>query len=169
MPKSKAWLYHGCRNQSENVFEDEARNIVHRHTAMSRINGKEKKYVQHLLARDQSFVYDFIAFRKGYIYICGSVSYYFWPKMFWSMYICKQCDKLFSVCHGSWCQSYFSPNFCQDRRRDSRKSKWEHSPTSKKWKTFGGVFWMIKLGQTQLCKMRRNAINQPCSYFENST
>ena len=41
---------------------------------MSRINGKEKKYVQHLLARDQSFVYDFIAFRKGYIYICGSVS-----------------------------------------------------------------------------------------------
>ena len=74
MPKSRAWLYYGCRNVSENVFDDETRNIVHRHTAMSRIDGKEKEYVQHLLERDQSFVYDFIAFRKGFIYICGSVS-----------------------------------------------------------------------------------------------
>ena len=101
MPKSKAWLYHGCRNLSENVFDDETKNIVHRHTAMSRINGKEKKYVQHLLARDQSFVYDFIAFRKGYIYICGSVSILSSPKRFSYLWIFKNCAILLSDRYGS--------------------------------------------------------------------
>ena len=88
-------------DKNENVFDDETRNIVHRHTAMSRINGKEKKYVQHLLARDQSFVYDFIAFRKGYIYICGSVSILSSPKRFSYLWIFKNCAILLSDRYGS--------------------------------------------------------------------
>ena len=73
-PKSTAWLYHGCRNESENFFDEETNNIVQRYTAMSRIDGKDKTYVQHLLEKDQTFVQDVVTNRKGYIYICGKVS-----------------------------------------------------------------------------------------------
>ena len=71
-PRSTAWLYHGCRNRSENMFEDETSKIVQRHVAMSRV-GDTKQYVQDLLLRDQTFVYDVIANRKGHIYLCGKV------------------------------------------------------------------------------------------------
>ena len=74
-PRSTAWLYHGCRNRSENMFEDETSKIVQRHVAMSRV-GDTKQYVQDLLLRDQTFVYDVIANRKGHIYLCGKVIFF---------------------------------------------------------------------------------------------
>ena len=58
--------------RSENMFEDETSKVVQRHVAMSRV-GDTKQYVQDLLLRDQTFVYDVIANRKGHIYLCGKV------------------------------------------------------------------------------------------------
>ena len=72
-PKSTAWLYHGCRNQNENMFEDETSKVVQRIVAMSREGPKQ--YVQDLLQRDQAFVHDVISNRKGNIYICGKVKF----------------------------------------------------------------------------------------------
>ena len=59
-------------NRSENMFEDETSKVVQRHVAMSRV-GDTKQYVQDLLLKDQTFVYDVIANRKGQIYLCGKV------------------------------------------------------------------------------------------------
>ena len=62
-------------NRSENMFEDETSKIVQRHVAMSRV-GDTKQYVQDLLLKDQTFVYDVIANRKGQIYLCGKVIFF---------------------------------------------------------------------------------------------
>ena len=70
-----AWLYHGCRNRSENFFKDEASEVVQHFIAMSRVENK-KQYVQDLLWRDRTLVYDIIVNRKAHIYLCGKVIIY---------------------------------------------------------------------------------------------
>ena len=61
------------------MFEDETSKIVQRHVAMSRV-GDTKQYVQDLLLKDQTFVYDVIANRKGQIYLCGKVIKYIYSR-----------------------------------------------------------------------------------------
>ena len=72
LPRSFSWLYHGCRNRSENFFQDEASEVVQHFVAMSRV-GNKKQYVQDLLWRDRTLVYDVIVNRKAHIYLCGKV------------------------------------------------------------------------------------------------
>ena len=73
------------------MFEDETSKIVQRHVAMSRV-GDTKQYVQDLLLKDQTFVYDVIANRKGQIYLCGKVII-FQRKFFFMWLTFKNYDK----------------------------------------------------------------------------
>ena len=97
--RSEAWLYFGCRDKSENFFEEEAKKSVNYRVAMSRVakskmsdsspmassgrgsthRGSTKRdttkmYVQDLLIRDKFVVYDVMANRGGHLYTCGKVT-----------------------------------------------------------------------------------------------
>lgn len=70
--KNSAWLYFGCRDENENLFEEETAKSVQRILAFSRKNST-KTYVQDLVAKDGDLIHDLIMNRKAHFYICGKV------------------------------------------------------------------------------------------------
>lgn len=69
-------LYFGCKRQdSDFIFEEELRthfkdteeNLV---LGFSR-EGKEKRYVQHILEERTDFLKEHLFDKKGYVYLCG--------------------------------------------------------------------------------------------------
>ena len=73
--KNSAWLYFGCRDENENLFEEETAKSVQRIVAFSRKNNS-KIYVQDLVVNDGELIYDLIMNRKAHFYICGKVCNY---------------------------------------------------------------------------------------------
>merc|ERR1711976_144686 len=71
--KNSAWLYFGCRDDNENLFEEETAKSVQRILAFSRKNST-KTYVQDLVAKDGDLIHDLIMNRKAHFYICGKVA-----------------------------------------------------------------------------------------------
>ena len=73
--KSTTWLFFGCRDETENMFEAETADMVQRVVAYSR-KGKDypKKYVQDLLEDESSLIYRFVFNQKANVYICGKVN-----------------------------------------------------------------------------------------------
>ena len=70
--KNSAWLYFGCRDENENLFEEETAKSVQRIVAFSR-KSNSKIYVQDLVVNDGELIYDLIMNRKAHFYICGKV------------------------------------------------------------------------------------------------
>jgi len=75
-PKEAAWLYFGCRDETENLFADETNKVVQRRTAFSRIppEGTEKAYVQDKIEEDKDAVFDLISNQRAVVFICGQVA-----------------------------------------------------------------------------------------------
>ena len=73
--KNSAWLYFGCRDENENLFEEETAKSVQRILAFSR-KSSTKTYVQDLVAKDGDLIHDLIMNRKAHFYICGKVCTY---------------------------------------------------------------------------------------------
>ena len=108
-PRSTAWLYHGCRNRSENMFEDETSKIVQRHVAMSRV-GDTKQYVQDLLLRDQTFANREELDEHKKVHLC-----------------CSQCPELEPLRDKTNFAGHMEIHFCQlSKQFDSRKELDEH-------------------------------------------
>lgn len=69
--------FFGCRNQakdwlfSHEWIQMESQSKIDYHLAASR-DQNEKVYVQHLIEKQGAKVWDILAIRKGYLYICGS-------------------------------------------------------------------------------------------------
>ena len=59
-PKSRTLLFFGCRNDSENLFEDETKSVLKRYVAFSRDENKNKQYVQDLVLKEEHVIYNFI-------------------------------------------------------------------------------------------------------------
>ena len=92
----KTLLYFGCRKNSMNLFKNETESVsksserlsslrwmmqcsnrklldFERESAVSRVPGQPKQYVQDLVRRDAVKVYDLWQKKGGYIYICGKI------------------------------------------------------------------------------------------------
>ena len=70
-----AHLYFGCRNEQDFIYQDELKDYVSKgqvtlHTAFSRVDGKPKTYVQHLLKKNGQEVIDLLD-QGGKLYLCG--------------------------------------------------------------------------------------------------
>lgn len=75
-PKTSAWLYFGCQDDSENLFEEETVKSIQRRVAFSRMPNKcPKQYVQDLLNTDKASIYDLLLSHNAHVYICGKVWY----------------------------------------------------------------------------------------------
>ena len=79
--KNSAWLYFGCRDENENLFEEETAKSVQRIVALSR-KSNTKVYVQDLVVNDGDLIYDLIINRKAHFYICGKV----WQLHFYTLF-----------------------------------------------------------------------------------
>lgn len=70
----------GCRHQGVELYRDETQFMVKQgvltqvHTAYSRIPGRPKRYVQHVLREKANKVYEEIVEQRGHFYVCGDVS-----------------------------------------------------------------------------------------------
>lgn len=78
LPLSEAHLFFGCRNDSDFIYRQqleqyEQAGIVKLHTAFSRVEGKPKNYVQHLLIEEAEHLLHLLD-AKGRIYVCGDGS-----------------------------------------------------------------------------------------------
>ncbi|AJY75535.1 bifunctional cytochrome P450/NADPH--P450 reductase [Paenibacillus beijingensis] len=75
----EAHLYFGCRNPhhdylyQEELASFEREGLVTLHTAFSRVEGKEKRYVQHLIRQDAGHLIRLLD-QGGRLYICGDGS-----------------------------------------------------------------------------------------------
>lgn len=72
-PRENAWLYFGCRDSSENMFDEETSKVVQRSVAFSRLPDKPKNYVQDLLTRNGAHISEIVLNQKAHIFICGKV------------------------------------------------------------------------------------------------
>ncbi|UHA72015.1 bifunctional cytochrome P450/NADPH--P450 reductase [Paenibacillus sp. 481] len=73
-----AHLYFGCRSECDYIYRDELAqyerdDIVTLHTALSRVEGKPKTYVQHLMEQDGELLIHMLD-QGGHLYICGDGS-----------------------------------------------------------------------------------------------
>lgn len=71
----KAHLYFGCHNEKDFIYREELENyeregIVTVFTAFSRVEGKPKTYVQHLIEKNAEEVIDMLD-QGGRLYVCG--------------------------------------------------------------------------------------------------
>uniref|UniRef100_A0A646QEM1 Nitric oxide synthase n=1 Tax=Hemiscolopendra marginata TaxID=943146 RepID=A0A646QEM1_9MYRI len=74
-------LYFGCRHsQLDNLYEAERDSLIKtsvlssNKTAFSRVEGKTKTYVQHLVAEDAQRIYRNLVIEKGHVYVCGEAT-----------------------------------------------------------------------------------------------
>lgn len=73
-----ALLYFGCRHRDQDYlyrkdlekFRSDG-TLDELHVAFSRIEGKEKMYVQHLMAQHSAKLFDLIVKRSGFVFVCG--------------------------------------------------------------------------------------------------
>ncbi|KOY15189.1 bifunctional cytochrome P450/NADPH--P450 reductase [Paenibacillus xylanivorans] len=75
LPLSEAHLFFGCRNDSDFIYRQELEQyeeagIVKLHTAFSRVEGKPKTYVQHLMLKEAEQLLHLLD-ANGRIYVCG--------------------------------------------------------------------------------------------------
>ncbi|PRX70698.1 cytochrome P450/NADPH-cytochrome P450 reductase [Cohnella sp. SGD-V74] len=71
----EAHLFFGCRSEADHLYREELEQyekerIVTLHTAYSRMEGKSKTYVQHLLSRNASEIIRLLS-GQGHLYLCG--------------------------------------------------------------------------------------------------
>ncbi len=75
-PKEPAFLYFGCRDSTEDMFDSESQRSVQRRVAYSRQEGAligKKAYVQELLTLEGSKLYDALINQHAVVFICGKV------------------------------------------------------------------------------------------------
>ncbi|KAG8182789.1 hypothetical protein JTE90_018662 [Oedothorax gibbosus] len=76
----KVTLLIGCRHPNVELYREETQHMVqtgvldHVYSAYSRIPGKQKRYVQHILREISDKVYKEIVEDRGHFYVCGDVS-----------------------------------------------------------------------------------------------
>jgi NADPH-ferrihemoprotein reductase len=76
-------LFYGCRSPSSDylyseewsTYAQELDGKFKMFTAFSRVKGKPKVYVQHLISEERKRVEEAIIGRKGYVYICGDAGH----------------------------------------------------------------------------------------------
>ncbi|XP_054711021.1 LOW QUALITY PROTEIN: nitric oxide synthase, salivary gland-like [Uloborus diversus] len=73
-------LFVGCRHPQVELYREETQHmkdlgiLAQVHTAYSRMPGKPKKYVQHILREIADTVYKEVVHERGHFYVCGDVS-----------------------------------------------------------------------------------------------
>ncbi|XP_066924992.1 nitric oxide synthase, inducible-like [Clytia hemisphaerica] len=73
-------LYTGCRSPQEDfLFQEEIQRchesgVLNKvHSAFSRVHGKAKNYVQHLMKQNAREMYDLLCKRNGHLFVCGGI------------------------------------------------------------------------------------------------
>ena len=70
-PSGNAWLFFGCRDESENLFASETKKLAHCEVTFSRSSRFKKKYVQDTIIKKRLQIYQLVEEEGASVYVCG--------------------------------------------------------------------------------------------------